>query len=493
MRREKREMMLKTKGPLRKYGPWLLLAVLAAALVPLLLLGGYAHPAADDYSYGLFTHTALQQGTSLLGAVWRTVKGYYTGWQGTYSAIAMMTLTPGIWGEQFYWLTPVVMIGAVAVGTFKLTDTLLRRMGGCSWRAVLAAGCAMTLLAVELVPYPLHSFYWWNGAVYYTFTYGLMLLWADRLLVLRLEKSVRQAVWPLVSALLLSVFLGGSNYVSGLFAAVLGAVFCLFCLIRQRNKLPAALVIEIVLGGCFVFSMIAPGNAVRQSGLEGYSAINSVAWAVLKAGRDCFRFLSPVLAAALLLAVPFLYHLAGKTKFKFRFPLLFLVFAFLVFATQNAPHYYAAGTAGPERLRNIVFYAYLWLLPICEFYVLGWVRRRFAPHEWLKARAGQVAVGCLTALLVISCVGMGVQGRLSSTEAVRELTSGEAAAYDAEMNARYSLYHDPARPDVTVEPVKARPKLLYWNDITPSMYDWTNQAVSNYYGKTSIVLAEAKD
>ena len=484
--------MEKPVSPWRKYGPWLLLCLLIAALIPLFYLGGFAHPAADDFSYGLFTHDALRDGSSLLNGVWRTVKGYYTGWQGTYSAIAMMTLTPSIWGTGMYFLTPIVMIASLAVGTFKLTHTLVRRMGGCSGKASFAAGCVMLLLAVELVPYPLHSFYWWNGAVYYTFTYGLMLLFVDRLLVLRMQESMKGAVWPVISALLLAVFLGGSNYVSGLFAAVLGAVFCLYCLIWKRNKLLPAVVIEIVLGLCFVFSMKAPGNAVRQGNLTGYSAVKSVIWAVLKAGKDCISNLSPVLILVMLLAIPFLYRMAGRTKFRFRFPLLFLIFAFLVFASQNAPHYYAAGTSGPERLRDIVFYSWLWLMFLCEFYVLGWIRRVWAPHEHLSTKAGKGTVICLAVLLAASCVGMGVQGKLSSAEAAHEIASGEAAEYDREMNKRYPVYEDQTLPDVMVDDIQVRPKFLYWSDITTSMDDWKNIAVSRYYRKNSVVLRTAE-
>ena len=40
----------------RTWGPWLLLALLAASLIPILLLGRYDWPSADDYSYALRTH-----------------------------------------------------------------------------------------------------------------------------------------------------------------------------------------------------------------------------------------------------------------------------------------------------------------------------------------------------------------------------------------------------------------------------------------------------
>ena len=37
----------------------------------------------------------------------------------------------------------------------------------------------MLLLSIQLIPSPLNSFYWWNGACYYTFTYGVGLLYLD--------------------------------------------------------------------------------------------------------------------------------------------------------------------------------------------------------------------------------------------------------------------------------------------------------------------------
>ena len=38
----------------------------------------------------------------------------------------------------------------------------------------------LLLLSIQLVPSPKDAFYWWNGAVYYTFTYGIMLLLVER-------------------------------------------------------------------------------------------------------------------------------------------------------------------------------------------------------------------------------------------------------------------------------------------------------------------------
>ena len=78
----------------KKYGPWLLLGLLAISLIPILLLGRYDWPSADDYSYALLSHESLLKGEFPLVGSWKYIVRCYTGWQGTFSAIGMMTLTP---------------------------------------------------------------------------------------------------------------------------------------------------------------------------------------------------------------------------------------------------------------------------------------------------------------------------------------------------------------------------------------------------------------
>ena len=192
----------------------LLLLLLAASLVPVLLVGRYARASADDYSYGFYTHYAVQNGQCLLPAIWRMVWGNWRTWQGSFSAMALMTITPCIFSEQLYWLTPVVMLASLLLGTFKLSRTLVCRCSGGDWRDWICTAATMLLLSIQLIPSPLNSFYWWNGACYYTFTYGVGLLYLDAFanVLLRPERPR----WRLIPGLLCGIFVGGSNYVSAL-------------------------------------------------------------------------------------------------------------------------------------------------------------------------------------------------------------------------------------------------------------------------------------
>ena len=200
--------------------PWLLLAVFLLSLVPVLWLGQYARAGADDYCYGIAVHRALQEGGSLLEAVWHTISGYYQSWQGTFSALAFMSLTPCSWSEGAYWITPVVMLVSLAGGTFYLSGVLCRRLLGGSRRDGILVALALLFPSIQCLAQPLHSFYWWNGAVYYTFTYGLSLFYLAGLTGLFLPGRPRPRA--LAVGALLGILVGGSNYASALLTALLG-------------------------------------------------------------------------------------------------------------------------------------------------------------------------------------------------------------------------------------------------------------------------------
>lgn len=77
-----------------RWGAWFLLGLLAASLVPILLLGRYDWASADDFCYGILPRLALEQGESFWAAVARTVSSYYRTWQGSFMSLLLMSLTP---------------------------------------------------------------------------------------------------------------------------------------------------------------------------------------------------------------------------------------------------------------------------------------------------------------------------------------------------------------------------------------------------------------
>ena len=476
----------------QKYGPWLLLALLIASLVPLLLLGRYDWPSSDDYCYAYLPHEALLQGGSFWGEVWHTMWGYYKSWQGTFTALGLMSVTPLTFSEYLYWLTPVVMLASLCIGTFKLTDTLVRRGLGATWRQTVFVAAPMLLLSIQFVPSPKDSFYWWNGAVYYTFTYGIMLLLVERFTALKLAQSRRQMLWAVLPGILAAILVGGSNYVSALLATLIGGLFLLWFLWKERGKFLPGLVLFLALAIPFAISFLAPGNQVRQdSAAEPLGAVGAVILSIFQAGKDCLTWPNWVHVFALLLLIPAAWGLTEKVKFSFPLPLFFSVFTFLLFAAQNAPHYYALSQAGPERLRSIVYYAFYWLIVLNLWYWMGWLRRAVLPRvkepEKLLRRCRQL----IPVVLVLLVVGLGrCWGSLACVRASASLADGSAAAYYQEQAARMDDLLDPNVTDPVFEPIQNRPPLLYNSDITTDPADWRNNLMRMFYHKNSVTLSQ---
>ncbi len=413
----------------KKYGPFLLLALLVVSLVPILLLGRYDWPSADDYSYALYTHEALSRGVSPLVGSWAYILRCYQGWQGTFSAVGLMTLTPLALSPFLYWLTPLVMLAALCAGTFKLART------------------------------------------------------------------GREILWAVAPGTLAALMVGGSNYVSALLSVLLCGLFLLWFLWKDRRKfLPALLPTALLCVGFFI-SMAAPGNEVRQGTVTPpIGAADAVFRSIAQAWTDVQAWFSWPVLLVFLLMIPLLWSLTEKTAFRFPLPPLFTLLSFLLFAAQNAPHFYALGEAGPERLRSIVFYSFFWLTAANFWYWLGWARRAVLPR--FAGRVKRTELTWLAApVLVVLLAAVMVQGRYGGettfARTAAALTDGSAEYYWQQQMERLPLLEDPSVEDVLLEPLDVPDnlrELLYNGDVHPDPKIWLNQAITRFYHKDTVAL-----
>ena len=77
----------------------------------------------------------------------------------------------------------------------------------------------------------------------------------------------------------------------------------------------------------------------------------------------------------------------------------------------------------------------------------------------------------------------------SSVYAVKELVTGKAKAYGTQLDERFYILNNDPSPDIVVEDIKHKSRLLFFEDITTDPGDWKNVGMSEYYGKSSIVIA----
>ena len=78
---------------------FIILAFFIISLIPLYIIGFYAHPSVDDYYYGTETVKVWNDTHSVASVVsssFDEMINTYNIWQGNFSAIFLMRLQPGI-------------------------------------------------------------------------------------------------------------------------------------------------------------------------------------------------------------------------------------------------------------------------------------------------------------------------------------------------------------------------------------------------------------
>ena len=481
------------KNKLAKWKPYIFLAVLLASLVPLVWLGRYNYPTGDDYYYGAEAHLVWQQTGSIPQAISAACAGVaksYQDWQGTYSALFLMYLAPNAFSNTAYHLVTFVILLLLCGSIFYLLRPLVCRFLPGTDGDWITISSVLSLLCVQTVVFQSDSFYWYNGSMYYTGFFAVTLFFLGTLLRY-LYNGKKILLLPL---LLLAVFLGGGNYVSLLPCMLLVVTVTFLLLLRKNKKAYLCGITSAVLLLSFAVSAMAPGNHVRQDGMWKIPAWKAIAKCLLQGIRYTFAWtrLWWFLAALLLLPV-FLRILQKKNGGFFSHPILFTGYSYGLFCSMSCPLFYTMNSTGPGRAVAIVYYTFLLTSFAVFFYWLGFVIRKLQMRQNAsekKAVSGRLKMARYLAMLLLlsGILFTGLWQETSSAKAIRVLTSGEAAAYAAEYEARLLLLNDPEAADVVLTPFTHQPAMIYTGDLPGDPEDPTSRKTAQYFGKHSLYV-----
>ena len=469
----------------------LTLIFLIILLLPILRIAGYNVPSADDFSFSCETHAAVAEGRSVFGIIsgaLTKVKDVYFSWQGTFSAIFMMAFQPSIWGFRYYTLTTYIMLATLLGGVFFFSFRFFLGLFKINKSLSGIIASVICIAFTQFVPTANQSFYWYNGSVYYTFTFGLMLI----MYAISIGYILYCGVWRILLLSIFSILIGGSNYVTALLSAVISLSIISVLVSKKDRKWLALLIPFIILLISFAISILAPGNAVRQDEVPNhpgpvqaivlsfkYGFLNMVTWADLR------------LLACILFLLPFLFGAASSCQhFSFPLPPLFTAFSFCLYSSAFTPHLYALASDGPDRLKNIVYFFFVLLTVINLFWWCGWISHKVNVKE-----KNHTSVSFFTfvlfsagALLSIACAIFFFNKPLTSVLAISELRNGEAKAYYEEALERQKVLENSSVLDCEFEPFENMPYLLYFTDMTDDPSDFQNEDTATYYHKNSIIV-----
>lgn len=477
----------------------LCLLTLVFSALPLYLMTGYNHPYYDDFGFSAVPHQVWKEtgdlSAALLAALENAAQTRYT-WQGTYTGTLLSNLQPGTFSEDLYWISGCFLLTAF-LGCFWFFFTTVfgrKGLGLKRWETAVLSSLTLTVM-LQFMPDMGEAFYWFNGGVGNVFIYSLIALSAALFLRLYRTESRGRAAGLTLGLLLCMAALGGGSYSGGLFSLCALACVLAWMFVKRRPRRWTFLVCFAVLAAGFVYSMTAPGNAVR-AGMIGYtcSPVKAVArslyeGALLMAGYVRF----PLLGLTALVS-PLLWRAAKQSPYSFRHPFWLIFLTAGLFCAQLTPPLYSIASIGDGRIQDTYWLCFvvLWLLWV---YVLFGFAARKRP-EAVPERFGRAAVAVGLCLSLAGCLGCRYPGdtvygmqNMTGNSAWLSLASGEAAQYDREMTERERLLNDESQPVVTLEPLTAVPRVFMEDELTPgAVYD-VRPSLCRYYGKEAILLA----
>ena len=318
-------------------------------------------PNCDDFTYGLETHR-VWNATHSFGEVLKTAlavtKGTWQLWQGTWFSIFLMTLTPGVFGEKWYFLTTLLMAGMLGGSICVLMHTVLCRYISRAKenRYLRWKSCTLTVLFLTFSDLSFRRCLRCIGITARCIMYSWRLFcslqclrcfaWKHR------NRNTKKILWMILSAVLCAL-LGGANLLTGLQSVIL--IVLLTAWESGKRK--------IVSGFCFRLSAVwlalrltclAPGNLIREDTAESMGAIKAIVMSFYWGTVYVTEWLTPIVLVGFAMLIPAIYRLAKQAEGKFFKPLYAVFLSFCVFSAMFTPTLYATSSEGPDRCKNVM-------------------------------------------------------------------------------------------------------------------------------------------
>lgn len=471
--------------------------VYVCSLIPIFVLAGYNFPCADDYGYSIYTRLAwldTHNLFSVIAAACRKVARTWLTWQGTYSSVFLMALQPGIFGDGFYAVTPWVILVPYSFAVLYLFRTVFEKLLGAEkWLAVSAA-CIYLLTAVQTMVDKTQGIFWYNGSIHYMLPQTALFALTGLVLRMAAEPESRMKR-RLTAAVLLILYIGGGNLVTGLECGIwTAACVALAAVGKKRGLLKKYAILFGTWVLAFGINAGAPGNWVRQ---DDFVYRPGVVKSILQSFFYCLDFVFDqwsgwTVPALILLMFPFVGKAVHSYRgnFGFRYPLLVPLFSFCILSSMFTPSVYASGVSGAGRIYNIIYLTYLLLLVVNMIYLYGWFVKKCGVRSMISEK-DDIIYRCVSLLGIGFCAVLFaavVPERFTASSALNSIVSGEAKIWQQEEEERMEILLDDEVRDAEIKEFSVKPALLFYEDIEAKADDWKNNRMSKYFRKNSVRL-----
>lgn len=473
--------------------------ILVLTLIPLLRLALYSVPWYDDYLYGRYVKAAVGDGGGffqILRSAWEPARIEWWAFQGTFSSIFLMALVPCAWGQQYYFIGPVILILLPVAGVFALVGVLSRDVCGFDRAQTLCLQSGVSAIVLMFIYTAQQGFYWFNGGLHYVGMHSFLMMFIALAVKLLKAKNRAALVFLVPGTMLGALAAGGSNYVTALQGGLLILSVAGFGFLCKNKRFLLLLPSVLVYGFCFYKNVTAPGNSKRMALFAdwGCGPVEAVLRSFWEGILHLWEFTGLITLAALAVLVPVIWQMVKKSDYKFRYPGLVLAWSVCLYASGFTPSLYSLGHAGLSRALNAVKITYQLLLIINVVYWIGYYCRR-AEKQGRETWNGTCpwwfypAVGA--EMLLIFAAASNQAGNYSAYGAYYYVHTGEAYNFYHEYLDRVELLES-GEKDVLVKPYGYQPWFLCMGDWSEDPDHEINRAIAVWFDVDSVAVSPAK-
>ena len=474
--------------------------VYVASLIPLLWIGYYNYPSADDYSIGSNCRQTWVATHSVFATVWAGIVRAaedWLDWMGYFTSNFLMAMPPSTFGERAYVLTCWIMIGMLSLSTIYLLRTVFVKVFKADKHVSNCVIMLMLFITVQRMVGRVEAFYWYSGAANYMLVHSFCMFFYG-LLISAVYNRGKKRIFDLTVASVLGFLVGGGNQMTALNGAVMLLVVIGFLTVQKKWREYKGHIVPIALFYLgFILNVAAPGNWIRAESASGMNPIKAIFVSFYYCLDYCLSEWSgwPVLLLVLVL-IPLFFHMAKKTDFQFRYPLIVVLFGYCLVSAMMTPPLFAVGSMEAARLQALTYTMYILVLTLCVGYVTGWIRRKVEVASERKEQTAKdmhfsvnevwCILGCLLFFTFASMITIIPEPHyFTFSSALTDLANGSAKAYGDALEERMKIYRS-GEKSIVVESLPAEPVLLYFSDIKEDPEDWENRGLCRFYGIDSV-------
>ena len=470
--------------------------LLLALLAPMLKAAQYDVPSADDYENGYDTYVAWRDTgsiTEVIKASFARIHELYFTWQGTFTAIFLFTLNPMIFGEQYYQIGPWIVIGTLLFGMFYLTFTLWGRIYQASKSECTIIAVIWAAAGTQFLPRASQGIYWYTGAIYYTFFFGLAAV-AYAILIRFIDRDINdRGTGELIASCLLLFFIGGGNLVTGLTTTVVLLSIEAWLIFRKNSDWKILLIPLLCFAVSFGINIAAPGNSARQTFFAQPGLIKSVFLSFRETFRSFGKWFTIPVISLILILIPVFRNISLRTEKRFPLPGLVSLYSLCLAAVMFYAPIYAMTEQTLDhlgRITNIIFFGMLFLVIFNLFYWIGYLVQKGTLKEHFFPAAGKnrISLVFLAVMLLIFSFGM-TQIKwydTTSISAFRSYRSTQMGNYWHTYQQRLKILKDPEIKDAVLKRFPYRPYVLFFQELSTD--PGHNTTIALWYGKDSVII-----